>query len=47
LKEKRKIDEFVLEFQNEVMESHKALWTELHAIRKSMAYEKAPCKITY
>jgi len=44
LKEKRKIDEFVLEFQNEVMESHKALWTELHSIRKSISHERAaPC----
>jgi len=34
IKDKNKLDNFLVEFQKEVVESHKAIWNELYQLRK-------------
>jgi len=40
LKQKEKLDGFVMDFQTEVVDSHKAIWTELRALKRIVSHKK-------
>ena len=40
LKEKEKADGLALDFQNEVLDSHKAIWTELRVLKRLVSHRK-------
>jgi len=40
LKEKSKLDDSALDFQNEVLDSHKAIWTELRVLKRLVSHKR-------
>ncbi len=44
IKDKNKLDAFLMEFQKEIVESHKAIWNELYQLRKVFSKGRGPGK---